>query len=172
MISCSAISRLPTQCSRLWYTRFRTYKIELERDADSYCETTMAMPAMQEWVAAASNEPMIVEAFEFWPPIPLMLLAGRAEADRRPFLGRGAQIPGVAGEEDRHAVMVLGQGRAVAVAEAVEFGALAVEPARRLVRGAVEPGGEPVLGLRGAPAARRAAARRRRRRSSRCRWPA
>src|SRR5205085_9134842 len=46
-------------------TRFRTYKIELERDADAYCDTVMALPAMVEWVAAAKNEPMIVEAFEF-----------------------------------------------------------------------------------------------------------
>lgn len=46
-------------------TRFRTYKIELEREAESYCETIMAMPAMQEWAAAARNEPMIVEAYEF-----------------------------------------------------------------------------------------------------------
>jgi glutathione S-transferase len=46
-------------------TRFRTYKVELERDADAYCDTIMAMPAMQEWIAAAKNEPMIVEAYEF-----------------------------------------------------------------------------------------------------------
>jgi len=46
-------------------TRFRTYKVELEREADAYCERILAMPAMQEWVAAARNEPMIVEAFEF-----------------------------------------------------------------------------------------------------------
>jgi len=46
-------------------TRFRTYKIELERDAETYCETIMTMPAMQEWITAARNEPMIVEAFEF-----------------------------------------------------------------------------------------------------------
>ena len=46
-------------------TRFRTYKIELERDADAYCDTIMGLPAMQEWIAAASNEPMIVEQFEF-----------------------------------------------------------------------------------------------------------
>src|ERR1700693_213669 len=27
-------------------TRFRTYKVELERDADAYCDTIMALPAM------------------------------------------------------------------------------------------------------------------------------
>jgi glutathione S-transferase len=46
-------------------TRFRTYKIDLEREAEAYCETIMAMPAMQEWIAASKNEPMIVEAYEF-----------------------------------------------------------------------------------------------------------
>src|SRR5437762_11332331 len=46
-------------------TRFRTYKLELERDAEAYCDTIMAMPEMQEWAAAAKNEPMIVEAYEF-----------------------------------------------------------------------------------------------------------
>jgi glutathione S-transferase len=46
-------------------TRFRTYKTELEREADAYCDTIVALPAMQEWIAAAKNEPMIVEAFEF-----------------------------------------------------------------------------------------------------------
>jgi glutathione S-transferase len=46
-------------------TRFRTYKIDLERDALAYCDTIMALPAMQEWITAAKNEPMIVEAFEF-----------------------------------------------------------------------------------------------------------
>src|SRR5947209_2880315 len=76
-----------------------------------------------------------------------MLLAGGAEAQRGPFLGGGAQVPGVAREEDGYAVMVLGQGRGVAVAEAVEFGAVAVEPARRFVRGAIEPCREPVFGL-------------------------
>ena len=46
-------------------TRFRTYKTDLERDAETYCDMIMALPAMQEWIVAAKNEPMIVEAFEF-----------------------------------------------------------------------------------------------------------
>jgi glutathione S-transferase len=46
-------------------TRFRTYKIELEREAEAYCETMVALPAMQEWVAAARNEPMIIDRYEF-----------------------------------------------------------------------------------------------------------
>jgi glutathione S-transferase len=46
-------------------TRFRTYRIDLEREADAYCDTIMTLPAMQEWIAAARNEPMIVEQYEF-----------------------------------------------------------------------------------------------------------
>jgi glutathione S-transferase len=46
-------------------SRFRTYRIDLEREADAYCERVIALPAMQEWSAAAKNEPMIVEKFEF-----------------------------------------------------------------------------------------------------------
>ena len=46
-------------------TRFRTYKIDLEREAEAYCAAVLAMPEMQEWAAAARNEPMIVEEYEF-----------------------------------------------------------------------------------------------------------
>ena len=46
-------------------SRFRTYQIALGRDVDAYCATLMALPAMQEWAAAARNEPMVVEKFEF-----------------------------------------------------------------------------------------------------------
>jgi glutathione S-transferase len=46
-------------------TRFRTYKVELERAAEVYCDAIMELPAMQEWVAAARNEPMIIDAYEF-----------------------------------------------------------------------------------------------------------
>ena len=46
-------------------TRFRTYKIDLEREAEVYCAAVLSMPEMQEWTAAARNEPMIVEAYEF-----------------------------------------------------------------------------------------------------------
>ena len=38
---------------------------ELERDAQAYCETILALPAMQEWAAAARNEPMIIDKYEF-----------------------------------------------------------------------------------------------------------
>ena len=46
-------------------TRFRTYKIDLEREADAYCDTIMALPAMQEWAAAAGDEPMVIDQYEF-----------------------------------------------------------------------------------------------------------
>jgi glutathione S-transferase len=46
-------------------SRFRTYKLDLEREADEYCEAITSLPAMLEWAAAARNEPMIVDAFEF-----------------------------------------------------------------------------------------------------------
>jgi glutathione S-transferase len=46
-------------------TRFRTYKIDLEREADAYCEAIMALPAMQEWTVAARNEPMVIDQYEF-----------------------------------------------------------------------------------------------------------
>jgi glutathione S-transferase len=46
-------------------TRFRTYKFDLERESEAYCDAIMALPAMQEWVAAARNEPMIIDQYEF-----------------------------------------------------------------------------------------------------------
>jgi len=46
-------------------TRFRTYKFDLERESDIYCDAIVALPAMQEWVAAARNEPMIIDQYEF-----------------------------------------------------------------------------------------------------------
>src|ERR1700739_3803176 len=58
------------------------------------------------------------------------LLTGLVEADRGPFLDCRAQIPGVARKEDRDAVMILGAGGEVLVAEAFELGAvIGFEPA-------------------------------------------
>src|SRR5215472_6595230 len=75
------------------------------------------------------------------------LLARLFEADRGPLLDRGAQIPGVAGEEDGDAVVVLGGGGRVLDAEPFELAAVAgIEPARRLKRSAVETGGEVIFG--------------------------
>ncbi len=46
-------------------TRFRTYRFDLEREAEAYCEAVASLPAMQEWAAAAKNEPMIIDQYEF-----------------------------------------------------------------------------------------------------------
>jgi glutathione S-transferase len=46
-------------------SRFRTYKIELEEEAQAYTDAVWALPALQEWLTAAKNEPMIIESAEF-----------------------------------------------------------------------------------------------------------
>jgi glutathione S-transferase len=46
-------------------TRFRTYRVALDDEAQAYCDAVWAMPAMQEWAQAAANEPMVIEAAEF-----------------------------------------------------------------------------------------------------------
>jgi glutathione S-transferase len=46
-------------------SRFRTYKVEMEAEAQQYCDAVWAVPAMQEWATAARNEPMVIERHEF-----------------------------------------------------------------------------------------------------------
>ena len=46
-------------------SRFRTYKIELDEAAQEYTDAVWALPALQEWLTAAKNEPMIIESAEF-----------------------------------------------------------------------------------------------------------
>ena len=46
-------------------SRFRTYSIALEEEARRYADAVWALPALQEWAAAAGNEPMVIEEFEF-----------------------------------------------------------------------------------------------------------
>ena len=46
-------------------SRFRTYKVGLDEEAQAYADTLWAHPALQEWAAAARNEPMVVDRFEF-----------------------------------------------------------------------------------------------------------
>lgn len=46
-------------------SRFRTYKIELEEESQRYADAVWAWPALQEWLAAARNEPVIIEEYEF-----------------------------------------------------------------------------------------------------------
>src|SRR5204862_7425769 len=76
-----------------------------------------------------------------------ILLPRLSEADCRPFLDRGPQVPRVAREKHRHAVMILGQCRMRAGAERVELGWLGIDPARRLIGRVIEPGPEPILQL-------------------------
>jgi len=45
-------------------SRLRTYRIMLDDEAQAYADSLWATPALQEWVAAANDEPMIVEQFE------------------------------------------------------------------------------------------------------------
>jgi len=45
-------------------TRFKTYDVTLDRWSKAYCDTMLALPAMQEWIAAAKEEPDEVEELE------------------------------------------------------------------------------------------------------------
>jgi glutathione S-transferase len=44
--------------------RFQTYDVNLDLDSAAYCKTIMAMPAMQEWIAAARKEPDELEELD------------------------------------------------------------------------------------------------------------
>jgi glutathione S-transferase len=45
-------------------TRFMTYDVKLEPRLTAYAEMILAMPEMQEWIAAAKAEPADVEELE------------------------------------------------------------------------------------------------------------
>jgi glutathione S-transferase len=45
-------------------TRFRTYAVPLDSDAEAYCAAVLNHPAMKEWVAAAKNEPWLIQKYE------------------------------------------------------------------------------------------------------------
>jgi glutathione S-transferase len=45
-------------------TRFVTYDVQLDRVGYGYCKTIMAMPEMQEWIAAAKLEPEDIEELD------------------------------------------------------------------------------------------------------------
>jgi glutathione S-transferase len=45
-------------------TRFRTFGVPLDSDAEAYCAAVMAWPAMKEWVDAAKNEPWLIASAE------------------------------------------------------------------------------------------------------------
>jgi glutathione S-transferase len=46
-------------------SRFRTYKVEVDEEAQRYANTLWSYSPVQEWLAAARNEPMIIEDSEF-----------------------------------------------------------------------------------------------------------
>jgi glutathione S-transferase len=45
-------------------TRFLTYDVALDPDCAAYCQTIVAMPAMQEWIEAAKTEPDELEELD------------------------------------------------------------------------------------------------------------
>jgi glutathione S-transferase len=45
-------------------TRFRTYDVELDDVSSAYCDRVLALPAMQEWIAAAAREPEELEELD------------------------------------------------------------------------------------------------------------
>jgi glutathione S-transferase len=44
--------------------RFRTYDVQLDDICESYCENIIALPQMQEWIAAAKLEPDDIDELE------------------------------------------------------------------------------------------------------------
>ena len=46
-------------------TRFRTYEVKLDLVCSAYCDRIMAMPELNEWIAAAKLEPEEIDEFEF-----------------------------------------------------------------------------------------------------------
>ncbi len=45
-------------------TRFKTYSVTLDSDADAYCTALLAHPAMKEWIDAAQHEPWLIDSYE------------------------------------------------------------------------------------------------------------
>ena len=45
-------------------TRLRTYGVKVDSDTEAYCKSVLAHPAMQEWIAAARNEPWLIQQYE------------------------------------------------------------------------------------------------------------
>jgi glutathione S-transferase len=46
-------------------SRFHTFKVPLDEEAEAYAAAVKEWPAYQEWLAAARNEPMIIDEWEF-----------------------------------------------------------------------------------------------------------
>lgn len=45
-------------------TRFRTYSVELDDQLNAYCDAVLALPAMQEWLTKAADEPDIIDELD------------------------------------------------------------------------------------------------------------
>jgi alkylhydroperoxidase family enzyme len=48
--------------------RFRMYDVELDPALRAYCAAVVALPAMEEWMAAARAEPWVIDWVQY-PPI-------------------------------------------------------------------------------------------------------
>jgi glutathione S-transferase len=46
-------------------TRFHSFAVTLDEASSTYCAAVRAWPAMEEWAAAAADEPWIVDYAEF-----------------------------------------------------------------------------------------------------------
>jgi glutathione S-transferase len=45
-------------------TRFKTYSVTLDSDADTYCTAVLNHPAMKQWIDAAEHEPWLIDQYE------------------------------------------------------------------------------------------------------------
>lgn len=45
-------------------TRFRTFSVTLDADAQAYCAAVLGHPAMKEWIDAAEHEPWLIDKYE------------------------------------------------------------------------------------------------------------
>ncbi len=45
-------------------TRFITYDVALDPDCAAYCQTLLALPALQQWIAAAVAEPEEIDELD------------------------------------------------------------------------------------------------------------
>lgn len=46
-------------------TRFRTYSVTLDNDADAYCTAVLGHPAVKAWMDDAEHEPWLIDKYEF-----------------------------------------------------------------------------------------------------------
>jgi glutathione S-transferase len=58
VLSCSALSRSLTPCTRRWSGVFVTYDVDLPPAAQAWVASMRALPAMREWQAGALAEPL------------------------------------------------------------------------------------------------------------------